>query len=42
VLLQYPWYGWYAGRCLAREHFIRICVVLLLFQIIPMLVAMFN
>jgi hypothetical protein len=42
ALLQYPWFGWYAGRCLAREHYIRIAVVLLVLQIIPMLVAMFN
>jgi hypothetical protein len=42
ALLQYPWFGWYTGRCIAREHFIRIAAVLLLLQIIPMLVAMFN
>jgi hypothetical protein len=42
ALLQYPWFGWYAGRCIAREHFIRIAAVLLVLQIIPMLVAMFN
>ena len=42
ALLQYPWFGWYTGRCLAREHFIRIAVVLLTLQIIPMLMAIFN
>ena len=42
ALLQYPWFGWYTGRCIAREHYIRITVVLLVLQIVPMLVAMFN
>lgn len=42
VLLQYPFYGWYTGRCISRDHYIRLAVVLLLVQIIPMLVAMFN
>lgn len=42
ALLQYPWFGWYTGRCITREHYIRIAVILLTLQIIPMLVAMLN
>jgi len=41
ALLQYPFFGWYTGRCISREHYIRIAIVLLVLQIIPMLVAMF-
>jgi hypothetical protein len=41
ALLQYPFFGWYTGRCILREHYIRIGVILLVLQIIPMLVAMF-
>ena len=42
VLLQYPFLGWYTGRCISKDHYIRLAVLLLLVQIIPMLVAMFN
>jgi hypothetical protein len=42
ALIQYPFFGWYTGRCISREHYIRLAVMLLLVQIIPMLVAMFN
>lgn len=42
VFLQYPFYGWYTGRCLAKERYIRLGVLLLLGQILPMLYAMFN
>lgn len=42
VLLQYPFFGWYTGRCIGRERYIRPAVLLLVLQIIPMLVAMFN
>ena len=41
VLLQYPFYGWYTGRCITREHYIRLVVLLLIVQIVPMLVTMF-
>ncbi len=40
ALLQYPFYGWYTGRCISKEHYLRLIIVLLLVQIIPMLVAM--
>lgn len=42
ALLQYPLFGWYTGRCVAREHYIRIAVVLCSLQIFPMLLGMFN
>ena|SRR5579859_2538092 len=42
VLFQYPFLGWYTGRCVTREHYIRLAVVLLAGQIVPMLVAMLN
>lgn len=42
VFLQYPLFGWYTGRCIGKEHYIRPVVVLLVLQIIPMLVTMFN
>lgn len=42
VFMQYPFFGWYTGRCISKEHYIRITVLLLVLQIIPMLVAMFN
>jgi hypothetical protein len=40
VLLQYPFLGWYTGRCITREHYIRMAVVLLVVQILPMLYTM--
>ena len=42
VFIQYPLFGWYTGRCISREHYIRLAVVWLVLQIIPMLVAMLN
>jgi hypothetical protein len=42
ALFQYPFFGWYTGRCISREHYIRLAVLLLLVQIIPMLVAILN
>ena len=36
ALAQYPFFGWYIGRCIARKQFIRMAVVILLLQIIPM------
>ena len=42
VLVQYPLFGWYTGRCISKDHYIRIVVLLLVLQIIPMLVTMFS
>jgi hypothetical protein len=42
ALLQYPFFGWYSGRCLSREHYIRLAVLLSLLQIFPMLLGMMN
>lgn len=42
VLLQYPFFGWYTGRCISRDHYLRLAAVLLLVQVVPMLVAMLN
>jgi hypothetical protein len=42
ALLQYPFFGWYTGRCIARENYIRLAVLLLVIQVIPMLVAILN
>ena len=42
VLLQYPFFGWYTGRCISKEHYIRPAVLLLVVQVFPMLLAMFN
>jgi hypothetical protein len=41
ALLQYPFFGWYTGRCITKEHYIRLAILLLVAQVIPMLVAMF-
>lgn len=37
VFAQYPFFGWYVGHCLAKRRFVRLAVVLLILQIIPML-----
>jgi hypothetical protein len=42
VLLQYPLFGWYTGRCISRQNYIRLAVAWVVLQIGPMLVAMFN
>ena len=42
ALLQYPFFGWYTGRCISRQHYIRLALLLLFVQILPMLVAIFN
>lgn len=42
VLVQYPFFGWYTGRCISRVHYLRVSVVLLGLQVIPMLLAMFT
>ena len=42
VLVQYPAFGWYTGRCITRQHYIRLAIVWLALQIVPMLVAMLN
>lgn len=42
VFLQYPFFGWYTGRCISKEHYIRLVVLLTVVQILPMLVAMLN
>jgi hypothetical protein len=42
ALLQYPFFGWYTGRCISREQYIRLALLLLLVQVLPMLVAIFN
>jgi hypothetical protein len=41
VLVQYPFFGWYTGRCISRQHYIRLAIVWIVLQIGPMLVAMF-
>jgi hypothetical protein len=40
ALVQYPFYGWYIGRCISRQQFIRLAVILLILQIIPMLIML--
>jgi hypothetical protein len=37
VFLQYPFFGWFIGRCITKKQFIRLAVVLLVLQIIPMI-----
>ena len=37
ALVQYPFYGWFAGRCISNKPFARFSVVLLLLHVIPML-----
>ncbi len=39
VFAQYPFYGWYIGRCISKRRFVRLAVVLLLLQIIPMIIC---
>jgi hypothetical protein len=40
ALLQYPFYGWYAGRCISKKHFIRLVVMLLSVHVIPMAILL--
>ena len=42
ALLQYPFFGWYTGWCISKEQYIRLAVVLLFLQILPMLLGMLN
>ena len=42
ALAQYPLFGWYTGRCIAREHYIRLAAVLCCLQIIPMVMGLMN
>jgi len=37
VFVQYPFFGWYIGRCISKRRFVRLAVVLLILQVIPML-----
>jgi hypothetical protein len=37
ALVQYPYFGWYMGRCISKRRFVRLAVVLLILQVIPML-----
>ena len=37
ALVQYPFYGWFAGRCVSRKQFVRLAIVLLFVHIIPVL-----
>lgn len=40
ALLQYPFYGWFAGRCISKKHFTRLVVVLLIVHIIPLAILL--
>ena len=40
ALVQYPFYGWLAGRCISQRHFMRLVVVLLIVHIIPMTILL--
>ncbi|HZR20457.1 MAG TPA: hypothetical protein VFE51_24460 [Verrucomicrobiae bacterium] len=42
ALAQYPLFGWYTGRCIRREHYIRLGIVLFVLQIFPMLLGLMN
>jgi hypothetical protein len=42
ALLQYPLFGWYTGRSIAREQYIRLAAVWSILQIIPMVVGLMN
>ena len=37
AFVQYPYFGWYIGRCISKRRFVRLAVVLLILQVIPML-----
>ena len=37
VFVQYPFFGWYIGRCISKRRFVRLAVILLILQVIPML-----
>jgi hypothetical protein len=39
ALIQYPFYGWFAGRCISNKQFVTLTVVLLLVHVIPMLLT---
>lgn len=40
ALAQYPFFGWYIGRCISRKQRVRMWLVILLLQVIPMLIAL--
>jgi hypothetical protein len=42
ALLQYPLFGWYTGRCIAREQYIRLATIWSVLQIIPMVMGLMN
>ena len=37
AFVQYPFFGWYIGRCISKRRFVRLAVILLILQVIPML-----
>jgi hypothetical protein len=37
AFLQYPFFGWFIGHCIAKKHFVRLAVVLFVLQIVPMI-----
>ncbi len=42
ALLPYPFYGWFAGRCISRKQFARLAIVLLSVHVIPMLITLLS
>jgi hypothetical protein len=40
ALVQYPFYGWFTGRCISRKQFTKLTVVLLFLHVIPMIILL--
>jgi hypothetical protein len=42
ALVQYPFYGWFIGRCLDRRQFTRLVVVMLLLHLLPIAIMLLT
>jgi Ca2+/Na+ antiporter len=40
VFVQYPFFGWYIGRCISKRRFVRLAVILLILHVIPMFIML--
>ena len=42
AFVQYPLFGWYTGRCILKEYYVRLGLVWSALQVIPMLAGLLN
>jgi hypothetical protein len=42
AFVQYPLFGWYTGRCIGKERYVRLGLAWSVLQVIPMLAGLLN